>query len=155
LLAPQVQIPDDLAETVTVLEFALPSVEDIHAEVTRLLGSLNVRLSPADLDALVQSCQGLSMERIRRVLARGIAAHGTFRPDDIELVWRKSARPFAKPKFSTFIQPKNKFLKSGDWIISKTGYCGAATPFPKKRVSMAYPIPVDYCWWAFRALGNR
>ena len=141
LLAPQVQIPDDLAETVTVLEFALPSVEDIDVEVSRLLGSLNVQLSPADLDALVQSCQGLSIERIRRVLARGIAAHGTFRPDDIELVLEEKRQTIRQTQILDFYPAKEQISEIGgldnlkDWLLRR------GNSFSEKARQYGLPYP--------------
>lgn len=141
LLAPQVEIPDDLAETVTVIEFALPDVETIHAEVARLLGSLNVRLSPADLDTLVQSCQGLSIERIRRVLARGIAAHGTFRPDDIELVLEEKRQTIRQTQILDFYPAKEQISEIGgldnlkDWLLRR----GNAFSEKARQYGLPYP----------------
>ncbi len=141
LLAPQVQIPDDLAETVTVVEFALPSVEAIRAEVIRLLGSLNVQLSPADLDALVQSCQGLSIERIRRVLARGIAAHGTFRADDIELVLEEKRQTIRQTQILDFYPAKEQISEIGgldnlkDWLLRR----GNAFSEKARQYGLPYP----------------
>jgi SpoVK/Ycf46/Vps4 family AAA+-type ATPase len=125
LLAPQVQVPDDLAEVITVVEFALPEVQEIQAEVTRLLASLNTSLSPKDLDALVQSCQGLSMERIRRVLARGIAAHGTFRPEDIDLVLEEKRQTIRQTQILDFYPAKEQISDIGgldnlkDWLLRR------------------------------------
>ncbi len=119
------QIPDDLAEVVTVLEFALPDMHDIQAEVTRLLGTLNVRLLPSDLDALVQSCQGLSIERIRRVLARGIAAHGTFRPEDIDLVLEEKRQTIRQTQILDFYPAQEQISDIGgldslkDWLLRR------------------------------------
>jgi SpoVK/Ycf46/Vps4 family AAA+-type ATPase len=125
LLAPQVQIPDDLAEVITVIEFALPDVHEIQSEVARLLGSLNVRLSSKDLDALVQSCQGLSIERIRRVLARGIAAHGTFRPEDIDLVLEEKRQTIRQTQILDFYPAREQISDIGgldslkDWLLRR------------------------------------
>lgn len=141
LLAPQVQIPDDLAEIITVLEFALPSVDDIRAEVTRLLTSLNVQLSPADLDALVQSCQGLSIERIRRVLARGIAAHGTFRPEDIDLVLEEKRQTIRQTQILDFYPAKEQISEIGgldnlkDWLLRR------GNSFSEKARQYGLPYP--------------
>ncbi|MEO0490845.1 MAG: AAA family ATPase, partial [Cyanobacteria bacterium J06659_2] len=86
ILSAQLTIPDDLREAITVLEFPLPQIDDIQAEVSRLLGATGTTLPPRVMDDLVRSCQGLSIARIRRVLARGIAAHGSFQPEDIDLI---------------------------------------------------------------------
>ncbi|MGD1859037.1 MAG: AAA family ATPase [Leptolyngbyaceae cyanobacterium] len=141
LLAPQIQIPDDLAEIVTVLEFALPDVETIRAEVTRLLGSLNVQLSNADLDALVQSCQGLSIERIRRVLARGIAAQGTFRPEDIELVLEEKRQTIRQTQILDFYPAREQISEIGgldslkDWLLRR------GNSFSEKARQYGLPYP--------------
>jgi len=141
LLAPQVQVPDDLAEVVTVLEFALPTVEEIRGEVTRLLSSLNVQLAPADLDALVQSCQGLSIERIRRVLARGIAAHGTFRPEDIDLVLEEKRQTIRQTQILDFYPAKEQISEIGgldnlkDWLLRR------GNSFSEKARQYGLPYP--------------
>jgi len=141
LLAPQVQVPDDLAEVITVLEFALPTVDEIRAEVTRLLGSLNVQLALADLDALVQSCQGLSIERIRRVLARGIAAHGTFRPEDIELVLEEKRQTIRQTQILDFYPAKEQISEIGgldnlkDWLLRR------GNSFSEKARQYGLPYP--------------
>ncbi|NER81194.1 MAG: AAA family ATPase [Leptolyngbya sp. SIO1D8] len=125
LLAPLVQIPEDLAEIVTVLEFSLPDVHEIRTEVTRLLNSLNTALSAQDLDTLVQSCQGLSIERIRRVLARGIAAHGTFRPEDIDLVLEEKRQTIRQTQILDFYPATEQISDIGgldnlkDWLLRR------------------------------------
>ena len=125
VLAPQVQVPDDLAEIITVLDFALPDVEAIRTEVTRLLQSLNAPLAASDLDALVQSCQGLSIERIRRVLARGIAAHGTFRPEDIDLVLEEKRQTIRQTQILDFYPAREQISDIGgldnlkDWLLRR------------------------------------
>ncbi len=125
LIAPQVQIPTDLQETITVLEFALPNVEEIRTEVTRLLSGLNTALGSKDLDTLVQSCQGLSVERIRRVLARGIAAHGTFRPEDVDLVLEEKRQTIRQTQILDFYPAREQISDIGgldnlkDWLLRR------------------------------------
>ncbi len=141
LLAPQIQVPDDLAEVVTVVEFALPSVHEIRAEITRLLSGLNARLSAGDLDTLVQSCQGLSIERIRRVLARGIAAQGTFRAEDIELVLEEKRQTIRQTQILDFYPAKEQISDIGgldnlkDWLLRR----GNAFSEKARQYGLPYP----------------
>lgn len=84
VIAPQVQIPKELSEVITVVEFALPSAPEIRTEIERLIS--NQTLSVPLLDELVRAAQGLSLERIKRVLTKAIAINGSLEPDDVELV---------------------------------------------------------------------
>ena len=72
IIAPQVQIPEELTEVITVVDFALPSSPEIKTEIERLISSTGQSLSEQLLDEIVRAAQGLSLERIRRVLTRAI-----------------------------------------------------------------------------------
>ena len=84
IIAPQVQIPKELSEVITVIEFALPTAPEIRIEIERLISTQS--LSVPLLDELVRAAQGLSLERIKRVLTKAIASNGKLEPDDVELV---------------------------------------------------------------------
>ncbi|WP_225852830.1 hypothetical protein, partial [Haemophilus parainfluenzae] len=75
ILSSQLAVPDELGESVTVLEFKLPTLEEIQGEVQQLLQATRQAMPMAVVDEIARSCQGLSIERIRRVLARAIATH--------------------------------------------------------------------------------
>ncbi|WP_008312171.1 AAA family ATPase [Leptolyngbya sp. PCC 6406] len=125
ILAPQVTIPDDLSEVVTVVSFDLPDAETIRTEVTRLLDACGTRLRDRDTEALVRSCQGLSIERIRRVLARGIAAHGKFRPEDIDLVLEEKRQTIRQTQILDFYPATESIADIGgldnlkDWLLRR------------------------------------
>ncbi|MGJ3252748.1 MAG: AAA family ATPase [Elainellaceae cyanobacterium] len=127
IISPQIQIPDDLSEAITVLDFPLPSTDDIHAEITRLMASMGQSLDGKSLDELVRSCQGLSVERIRRVLARAIATHGEFRSDDIELILDEKRQTIRQTQILDFYPAQEKISDIGgldnlkDWLLRRGG----------------------------------
>jgi SpoVK/Ycf46/Vps4 family AAA+-type ATPase len=82
-------IPDEIRELITILEFKLPDVNEIRQELIRLLTLLEQKLEPDDLDSLIQSCQGLSLERIRRVLSKIIATNQIIDKSTISLILRE------------------------------------------------------------------
>lgn len=79
-------IPDDVSEIFAFLEFKLPDITEIRQELVRLLNLLDVKLTSENLDKMVQSCQGLSLERIRRVLSKIVATNKTIDESTISLV---------------------------------------------------------------------
>lgn len=128
LLSPRVAIPDDLTEVLTVVEFPLPSASEIKAEVERLLQtSGNYSLSGKIIDELVRSCQGLSMDRIRRVLARAIASHGELQPEDVDLVLEEKRQTIRQTQILDFYPATEQISDIGgldnlkDWLLRRGG----------------------------------
>ncbi|WP_026733691.1 AAA family ATPase [Fischerella sp. PCC 9605] len=127
LLSPRVAIPDDLTEVLTVVEFPLPSATEIRAEVERLLLATGHSPSGKFLDDLVRSCQGLSMDRIRRVLARAIATHGELLSEDVELVLEEKRQTIRQTQILDFIPATEQISDIGgldnlkDWLLRRGG----------------------------------
>ncbi|MEM7063255.1 MAG: AAA family ATPase [Cyanobacteria bacterium P01_B01_bin.77] len=127
ILSAQLTIPDELSELLTVLEFPLPTVDEIRREIGTLLGAMGSLSAPKAMDSLVRSCQGLSMERIRRVLARGIAANGAFSPDDIDLILEEKRQTIRQTQILDFYPAIEKISDIGgldnlkDWLIKRGG----------------------------------
>ena len=76
IVSSEVNIPDTLREYITLIEFPLPSYNEILDELNRLMTSLQQDISEDILFNIATACQGLSLERIRRVLSKVIAQYG-------------------------------------------------------------------------------
>jgi SpoVK/Ycf46/Vps4 family AAA+-type ATPase len=127
ILSAQVTIPDDLSDVLTVLEFPLPNPIDIRQELDRVLSSLNQALDSRTLEELVQSCQGLTLDRIRRVLARSIALHGTLQPEDVNLILEEKRQTIRQTQILDFYPTTEDISDIGgldnlkDWLIRRGG----------------------------------
>ena len=76
IISSEVNIPDSLKEYITLLEFPLPNYSEILEELNRLISSMQKDVSASTVTSLAIACQGLSLERIRRVLSKVIAKDG-------------------------------------------------------------------------------
>ncbi|MBD1924223.1 AAA family ATPase [Microcoleus sp. FACHB-831] len=127
ILAPSIAIPADLTEVSTILEFPLPGANDIRTEVERLIHATGQSLSDKVLDELVRSCQGLSMERIRRILAKAIATRGEIQPEDVELVLEEKRQTIRQTQILDFYPAKENISDIGgldnlkDWLLRRGG----------------------------------
>lgn len=127
ILSPRIAIPEELSEVITVLEFHLPTAPEIKAEVERLLAATGKSLEGKILDEIVRSCQGLSMERIRRVLARAIATHGELLPEDVELVLEEKRQTIRQTQILEFYPATENISDIGgldnlkDWLLRRGG----------------------------------
>lgn len=127
LLSPRIVTTEELSEAITVLEFPLPAAAEIKVEVERLLAATGQSLGVKVLDELVRSCQGLSIERIRRVLARAIASHGEIQPEDVELVLEEKRQTIRQTQILDFYPATEKISDIGgldnlkDWLLRRGG----------------------------------
>ncbi len=127
IVSPQIVIPDDLSEVLTVMEFDLPTAPEIRTELERLLMGIGQRLEERTLDELVRSAQGLSLERIRRVLGRAIAAHGELKASDVELVLEEKRQTIRQTQILDFYPAKEQISDIGgldnlkEWLLRRGG----------------------------------
>lgn len=127
MVAPSVCVPADLTEVLTVLEFPLPDASEIKTEIGRLLASTGKSLDNKVTDELVRSCQGLSLERIRRVLARAVASHGAIQPEDVELILEEKRQSIRQTQILEFYPTAEKISDIGgldnlkDWLLRRGG----------------------------------
>lgn len=86
IISSEVNIPNDLRDFINVLSFELPNKAEIQKELIRLFDSLNLDLDSKLLENLTKTCQGLSLERIRRVLSKIIATYNVIDEQSISII---------------------------------------------------------------------
>lgn len=86
IIGSELNIPKELQDLINVVQFQLPMEPEINQELTRLINSLNLNINPQLLESLTQACQGLSLERIRRVLSKIIATYKTIDDNSISIL---------------------------------------------------------------------
>jgi SpoVK/Ycf46/Vps4 family AAA+-type ATPase len=127
VLASDLNIPSDLSEVFHVLDFPLPSSDDIRRDVEQFLAATGTALPAKALDDLVRSGQGLSLERIRRVLARAIATHGQLSADDVELILEEKRQSIRQTQILDFYPARENMSDIGgldhlkDWLLRRGG----------------------------------
>jgi len=80
------EIPAELTEEVTAIDFPLPAIAEIEYLIKQKISSNKLNLSNLAWEQLVKACQGLSRTRIQRVLAKGIAEKEEVNDSDIDAV---------------------------------------------------------------------
>lgn len=127
IVASQIAIPEDLSEVMTILEFPLPTSEEIRTEVERLLLAMGQSVEKSLLDEVVRAARGLSIERIRRVLAKAIATHGELQPNDVDLVLEEKRQTIRQTQILDFYPARENISDIGgldnlkDWLLRRGG----------------------------------
>ena len=127
IIAPQVNIPEELAEVITVVDFPLPTTSEIKTEITRLISATGQTLSDKLLAEFVRAAKGLSTERIRRVLTKAIASTGQLEPEDVELILEEKRQSIRQTQILDFYPATEQISDIGgldnlkSWLLRRGG----------------------------------
>ncbi|HEY9624636.1 MAG TPA: AAA family ATPase [Crinalium sp.] len=83
LLSHTLELPAELIEEATVIEFPLPNAQEIDFLISQLVVPEKLSITGLAREQLVKACQGLSRARIQRVLAKALAAKQQVNETDI------------------------------------------------------------------------
>ncbi len=120
-------IPNELADAITVLEFPLPSPTEIETEIKTLWQQLQQPLPEMGLDPLVRACQGLTLERIRRVLGQAIAKHNSLGLEDVDLILAEKRQILQQTQILDYSPATETLADIGglenlkDWLLRRGG----------------------------------
>ena len=141
IVSSEINIPDSLKEFVTLLEFPLPSYSEIVEELNRLISSLQQEIEPETLNNIAIACQGLSLERIRRVLSKVIAKYGEIDDSSPNLILQEKKQIIQQTQLLEFcLNDKNISDLGGldnfkDWLSLRS------KAFSQEAIKYGLPYP--------------
>lgn len=141
IISSEFNIPDSLKELVTVLEFPLPTYEEIFDELQRLGTSLQQDMPADQLTLVATACQGLSMERIRRVLSKIIAQYGEINSSSSALILEEKKQIIKKTQLLEFITPNKTLADLGGLENFKNWLSVRANAFSAAALEYGLPYP--------------
>jgi ATP-dependent 26S proteasome regulatory subunit len=122
IIGSELNIPKELYDLITILQFQLPIDNEINYELKRLVESLNIEINPQILESLTRACQGLSLERIRRVLSKIIAKYKTIDENSIQVLLNEKKQLISQTEILEYWSVTETIAKIGgvdnlkDWL---------------------------------------
>ena len=122
IIGSDLNIPKELQDLITVLQFQLPLESEINQELNRLVNSLNINIEPGLFENLSRACQGLSLERIRRVLSKIIATYKTIDTNSISVLLNEKKQIIGQTEILEYWSVEEKITSLGglnnlkDWL---------------------------------------
>jgi ATP-dependent 26S proteasome regulatory subunit len=122
IIGSDLTIPKELQDLLTVLQFQLPLEHEISQELNRLVTSLNIQIDSQLFENLTRACQGLSLERIRRVLSKIIATYKTIDKNSIGILLSEKKQIISQTEILEYTSVDEKITNLGgldnlkDWL---------------------------------------
>jgi hypothetical protein len=94
--APDWRLPQELEDSVTLLELPLPEAAEIRMLLRAIANASGQPLEPGVLEQLTAACHGLSEQRVRQLAARALARRGQLGTDDLAEVLEEKRQAIAR-----------------------------------------------------------
>jgi len=110
-IAPSLVLPTELEKDITVLEFELPSFDEIRdvlsqmIETNRATGRVTINVTDEDEERLAKAAMGLTLHEAENAFARAMVEDGKLDISDVEVVLEEKRQTIRKSGILEYIKP--------------------------------------------------
>ena len=134
-------VPNELIDKFVFIEFGLPNVIEIEKELNRLFNTLNINLSNEIFTLLVNSCRGLSLEKIRHLIAKSIASKKQLDFSTVDLILHEKQQIISRTEILEFWQPGEHLQDIGGLEGLKSWLNKRRLHFSESAKNYGLPVP--------------
>lgn len=137
----KINIPFALNDIITVLDLPLPNLLEIHQEVGRLSIALNLSVEPELINTITKSCQGLSIDRIRKVITKTIAQYGQLDSRSLPIIIEEKKQIINQTRLLEFYPYKKVNRDIGGLDVLKLWLKKRSKSFSQQSLNYGIPAP--------------
>jgi ATP-dependent 26S proteasome regulatory subunit len=141
IIGSDLSIPKELQDLITLLQFELPLETEISQELNRLITSLNLQIDSQLFENLTRACQGLSLERIRRVLSKIIATYKTIDEKSISVLLTEKKQIISQTEILEYTAVDERISNLGGLENLKEWLKRRKTAFGIQAANYGLPTP--------------
>ena len=140
-ISDQKSVPNELVDKFVFIEFGLPTVNEIAKELNRLFKTLNINISSELFDLIVNSCRGLSLEKIRHLIAKAIASKRNLNISTVDLILQEKRQIISRTEILEFWQPGEHLNDIGGLDGLKSWLSKRRLHFTESARNYGLPVP--------------
>ncbi len=147
LVAPVLEIPAELEKELTVLNFPLPTREDLGALLDRIVEDVKqykqvtIALDAAGRDRLLQAALGLTLGEAENVFAKIIVKDERLSGDDVNEVFAEKQQIIRKSGLLEYYSTDETFAHVGGLAVLKDWLQKRAVAFTEEARAFGLPAP--------------
>lgn len=147
LISPVLEIPAELDKEVTVLNFPLPTKEDLAEQLDRIIEDVQqhkqvqIALDAPGRERLLQAALGLTMSEAENVFAKILIKDGGLSGDNVDEVFAEKQQIIRKSGLLEYYQSQESFANIGGMPILKDWLTKRAVAFTPEAQTFGLPAP--------------
>lgn len=141
IVTPVYKLPEELASSVSVLEFELPTLDEIRAFITNVTQNVVLDMGETDFEQFVRAFQGLTINTVKTILSKALARNGRITMDDMELVLEEKKQVIRKTEVLEFFRAEETMGSIGGMDVLKRWIITRGMAFSEKAQQFGLPYP--------------
>jgi adenylate kinase family enzyme len=147
LVSPVMEIPTELEKEITVLNYPLPSREDLSELLDKIIEDVKqfkqvkIDLDEAGRERLLQAALGLTLGEAENVIAKIIVKDERLSGDDVNEVFAEKQQIIRKSGLLEYYTTEDSFANIGGLAILKDWLDKRAAAFTKEARAFGLPAP--------------
>ncbi|MGA2244638.1 MAG: AAA family ATPase [Verrucomicrobiota bacterium] len=147
LVSPVLEIPTELEKEITVLNYPLPSREDLSGLLDRIIGDVRqfkqvkIELEDAGRERLLQAALGLTLGEAENVFAKIIVKEERLSGDDVNEVFAEKQQIIRKSGLLEYYSTAESFANIGGLGILKDWLNKRSAAFTSEARAFGLPAP--------------
>lgn len=144
ILAPILKLPPELEKEITVVDYALPTLEDLDRLLEGIIQSvkgnpqINTELTPEERDQLLEAALGLTANEAENVFARSLVEKRAF---DVDVILSEKEQIIRKSGTLEYYRWSEDFSDVGGMDILKEWMRKRSAAFGQKAREFGLPAP--------------
>jgi SpoVK/Ycf46/Vps4 family AAA+-type ATPase len=146
LISPVLEIPTELEKEITVLNYPLPTREDLNALLDKIAADVNhlkvkIELDDEGRERLLQAALGLTLGEAENVFAKIIVKSGRLSGDDISEVFAEKQQIIRKSGLLEYYAASEDFSSVGGLAVLKEWLNKRSAAFTAEARAFGLPAP--------------
>jgi len=147
ILSPILKVPPHLEKDITVVDYALPSIEDLAQVLQELLRrvqnnpNISICIDEPGREKLLKAALGLTLTEAENVFAKSLALNGKLDNDDVNIVLSEKKQIIRKTGILEYYEAEEQFKDVGGMDLLKEWLRKRAAAFSEKARKFGLPEP--------------
>ncbi len=140
ILSPILTVPEELEKSIKVLDYDLPSIDELNNVLNRLKSKL-VKLSSNEREQLVQAARGLTIREMENVLSEALVSEGKITKDTIHIILEEKKQIIRKSGVLEYFAPDSDLTDVGGLASLKLWLTKRKRAFSEDARKFGIPAP--------------
>jgi hypothetical protein len=147
LISPTLEIPTELEKEITVLNYPLPSREDLNELLDKIIADISqlkqitIELDHAGRERLLQASLGLTLGEAENVFAKIIVKSGRLSGEDVNEVFAEKQQIIRKSGLLEYYATEESFANVGGMAVLKDWLDKRSAAFTQEARAFGLPAP--------------